>query len=438
MLVLHWIGKGGPPEVDGVSFSTEDSPSGAFQAVACHPSDLYLDVGHQSTPSAATVAPLVVFGDLDPRVRVHVDVWVQPGEQDSLERIRGVVNRIWKRLNNRLCKAASDSAHIAVLALAYSRQTSLAPEFDPSDPTVARFPGLLGHSDLEIALQDLHAAGLMTRSATDTLPQCPQCEGSRALAREVCVFCGKATLEKSTIVHHYRCGYQGPEDDFEREGEDGWHCPKCHHELRHYGRDYDQSGNLFVCLSCNGDMTEPEVGFRCLDCGTDTRGDRMGFRRIWRYELTPNATMALTLLRDGKEDRILDLLRGGGHSSPEGAAVADDRPGPTSARTFKLELSLADGGDPTDLADGYEIVHSVLTKSMRDTDVISTELSDATDGFVVTTTGGSTDFEALMRTIEGRVKDKLGEDRPIRIVAREVTAPDDTPPIAIAQGGDAR
>lgn len=436
MLVLHWVGHGQPPVVDGLRFSTEESPSEAFQAIACEPSDLHRNAQHHAAPSAASVAPLVVFGERNPQVRFHVDLWVEPGDGEAVEKIRNAVNQIWKRLNNRLCKAAADSIHIAALALAFSRQTGLSPVYDPADPSVVHYPGLLGHVDLDEALQDLHEAGLMARRATDTLPQCPHCEGSRALAREVCVSCGKATLRKSTIVHHYRCGYQGPQDDFERDGEDGWLCPKCHHELRHYGRDYDQSGNLFVCLSCHGDMTEPEVGFRCLDCGTETRGDRIEFRQVWHYEATPNATMALTLLRDGKEDRILDLLRGGGDIRPDGPG-ADRSLEEPAPKSFKLELHLTENGSKSDLASGYEVVHAVLRRSMRDTDVVSSEMSDATGGFVVTTKGGSVDLGSLMRTIESRVRQNLGEDRPIRITARELADPEEVPRIKGPNGANA-
>ena len=62
--------------------------------------------------------------------------------------------------------------------------------------------------------------------------------------------------------------------------------PKCHHELTHFGFDYDRPGTMVMCGRCGHAASEPSVGFVCLDCGAHTDSDVAATRDVFSYQLT--------------------------------------------------------------------------------------------------------------------------------------------------------
>ena len=80
-------------------------------------------------------------------------------------------------------------------------------------------------------------------------------------------------LAQQPIVHHYRCGWQEPEQRFIKGR--AVICPKCRRELRHYGVDYDKPGSVLVCRSCQKAKPDPVVQFVCLDCANIVRLRRL-------------------------------------------------------------------------------------------------------------------------------------------------------------------
>jgi GGDEF domain-containing protein len=93
------------------------------------------------------------------------------------------------------------------------------------------------------------------------------------------------------LVHHYSCAFQGPQPLFETA--DGYICPKCRKQLRHYGVDYDKPGSVISCVDCNATLSEPELGFICLDCNFYTSGDQATHRDWYHYDLLPDGMAAL-------------------------------------------------------------------------------------------------------------------------------------------------
>ena len=120
--------------------------------------------------------------------------------------------------------------------------------------------------------------GLLERRFFEKLQCCPSCSSSRLLVREECSKCRSADIVEEPIIHHLRCGYQGPERDF-RAGRD-MICPKCRQHCEHFSVDYDKPGSLVLCNGCGHTTGDAEVGFRCLDCTTGFEGDRAVTRAL--------------------------------------------------------------------------------------------------------------------------------------------------------------
>jgi Thaumarchaeal output domain 1 len=132
--------------------------------------------------------------------------------------------------------------------------------------------------------QQLAKLGLLERKFYDKLQCCPSCSSSRLLVREECSKCRSPDLEEEAIIHHLRCGYQGPERDF-RKGRD-LICPKCSHHCEHFSVDYDKPGSLVLCNGCGHTTGEAEVGFKCMDCDNGFEADKAATKTFHEFTLT--------------------------------------------------------------------------------------------------------------------------------------------------------
>ncbi len=178
---------------------------------------------------------------------------------------------------------------LSVLTLAVTRETAIEAVWAPGEAGLVGYPLLAGLPRPRRLLEQLAHAGLVSRRFFERLPLCGQCGSARLAAREVCVGCGSAHLREETLVHHYRCGHQGPRSHFEEEN--SLICPKCSRLLRHYGVEYDTPGDLQVCRECNAVSAEPEVAFVCTDCGRETPGDDVRTADWFHYDLTSAGEM---------------------------------------------------------------------------------------------------------------------------------------------------
>ncbi len=416
-LDLLWVGKTDPPSITGLEFHRPTKSDSPVQAIALDDAAL-LD---EATIRRAGVTPVVGFATADRESDGRIELWIDPTDPEAGKSVIQYVSKVWRRLSPSLCRASANSPHLAVMAYAYSRRMELVPVLNPKIPTVVDYPDVMRFADGMDVLFDLFDAGLLTRRKIDELPVCPNCQGSRALAREICVQCGRAILTKSRIVHHYRCGYQGPEADFSVEDGEGMACPKCQYRLQHYGRDHDQSGVLIECQACDSSMSEPEVGFRCLDCGVNTRGDNVEFKPVWQYAVSSNAAIALALLKEGKEDSLLELLRGdrdGNRALEESTRLLGD--GNKTSVTFGIEIALRDGAAAPALADAYDRIYTLLNRAMRDSDIISVEMNAPTNGIFVTALGDSADRDAIVDRTTAWIADCLEDDAPVDVTVRQL------------------
>lgn len=177
----------------------------------------------------------------------------------------------------------SDDLGTKILSRIYVKDAPLTPAYDPSAA------GLIGYNlvlDGALAAQEAALAfnqGYLDREFFDRFHLCGSCGSSRLHVREECNTCRSADLSEEAYLHHFPCAYQGSESDF-RQGDD-LVCPKCRHELSHFGVDYDKPGSLMRCGSCGAVESEPQVGFVCLDCTAHMDTETADTRDVYAYKL---------------------------------------------------------------------------------------------------------------------------------------------------------
>lgn len=197
---------------------------------------------------------------------------------------------ILRRLEELPDFGASPDVHaLAVLGLAYSRQTAIRAAWTAQLSQAVHYPLLAGLPASRDLLSQLHDAELLRRRFFDRTPVCDSCESARLIAREVCGACASSNLQEEALVHHYRCGHQAPEREFRAQD---YVCPKCNRTLSHFGVDYDKPGSVMVCGECGAADNDPNVRFACLDCGHETPGQSVASPEWFHYELTDAGVQA--------------------------------------------------------------------------------------------------------------------------------------------------
>jgi len=166
----------------------------------------------------------------------------------------------------------------------YVSNRPLTPSYDPLVTWLVSYDVALTTPVIAREAEALCEHGLLRREFFDKFHVCPRCDSLRLHVREECVQCHSSNLEEEQYLHHFRCAYQGPEQEFRRG--DQLICPKCRYELTHFGFDYDRPGSMVVCQACGHAASEPAVGFVCLDCGNHVGGDVAPIRDLYTYRLT--------------------------------------------------------------------------------------------------------------------------------------------------------
>lgn len=206
---------------------------------------------------------------------------------------RGVVNRLIETTLQEFAEARA-SVHIEVrqtkilaeklIAGIYARKRKLFPQYNGAQQLGVSYNTSLDDEEILNAVGELLELGLIKRKFFDRMHTCRGCRSVRLNAREECFECHSANLVETTMIHHFKCAYQGPQEDFQ-QGSD-LVCPKCARELRHFGVDYDKPGTIINCQSCSNSSSEAVVGFQCLDCGEHTDGEMIATRDVYEYSMT--------------------------------------------------------------------------------------------------------------------------------------------------------
>ena len=187
--------------------------------------------------------------------------------------------------------SSPDYTLLACLGLSYTRGVDITATWNSSISEYVEYQLLSGISSQRDHLEEMLVMGLLTASAFDKVHICNACQSSRLNVREECSKCSSSHLNEHSLIHHYRCAHQAVGEEFEADNK--LICPKCNHELRHYGVDYDRSGNVLQCEECSEITTEPAIGFVCTDCGEHSSGDTITVRNWNHYSLTPSGQNTL-------------------------------------------------------------------------------------------------------------------------------------------------
>jgi len=292
------------PPLDGLAYV--DDPSQPYAGVAVTGSAARETLGRDLAVRHQFMAPVMDFAAaLDGRA----DFAAPAATPDALRAGLAAFLPVLRRLEELPEIAGSPDLHgLAILGLAYTRQTPIRAAWSAHTPVGVRYPLLAGIPGVRDLLSQLFEAQLLRRRFFDRVHLCNNCESARLIAREVCVNCGSAHLAEEALVHHYKCGYQAAEPEFL---ERGFVCPKCNQLLNHFGVDYDKPGSVMVCRECGTADHDPPVRFACLDCGHETPGAGAVRRDWFHYELTDDgvqAVLAGQLPQTGFE-RLLERYR---------------------------------------------------------------------------------------------------------------------------------
>jgi len=121
----------------------------------------------------------------------------------------------------------------------------------------------------------------------DKINICYDCQSSYLNFSECCTKCNALDLETEELVHHFRCAYVGPQSDFLRDAK--LICPKCDHQLKHIGIDYDKPSEIHTCKSCNHSSQETKMKAKCVDCQKENELEQLVTHEIFQYNPTDKA-----------------------------------------------------------------------------------------------------------------------------------------------------
>ncbi len=261
--------------------------------------------------AAAAVVPIVAASG---RHGVRADATIATlsghGIAEAIDRVKPLTTRM-RQLPETYFRT-HDTRQMLLARLAV-RDRKLEARRDPGAREIIRFRDETAIAGCVAEAEALSRVGLLKRVFFEKVQCCVSCASARVLVREECSKCRSADIAEEPIIHHLRCGFQGPERDF-RRGRD-LICPKCTHHLEHFSVDYDKPGQLVICNGCGHTTGEPEVGFKCLDCETGFPSAQAKSRVFHEYELTDA----------GRETAFAPPLGGYGDAGAEGAGSLRDR-----------------------------------------------------------------------------------------------------------------
>lgn len=233
--------------------------------------------------AAAAVVPII---DASGRARHRADATMSAltgrGLAETIREIEPMMDRV-RQLPESYFKTR-DGRTMLMARLAV-RERMMAPVRDANLKATLRFFDESAIAGVTPLAESLVRTGHMQRKFFDRLHACPGCQSSRLNVREECNGCRSANVDEQPIIHHLRCGYQGPESDF-KQPDNNMKCPKCTHALEHFSVDYDKPGSLFVCGDCGNTTGDTSIGFVCLDCDSQHDAEKVKTRTVYSYELT--------------------------------------------------------------------------------------------------------------------------------------------------------
>ena len=256
----------------------------------------------QRTAVETALRPIAIVGiaqDEAPSVLFELaDVVLHPwASREQLRVMREQLREISSPVAD-LPLALDDRGLLFLQYLCSSKESGLnevSPIVDAAVPFVYRYPlaeQILKASSAETidVLEDLAEHDLLTRVVVDRLFLCPTCGGCRVPAKELCPECKSPDVGTQDSIHHFQCGYVGPEGRFISNGRAI--CPKCHDELRHIGVEYNRPGRVLSCHECGHWASEPYLCAWCIDCDEHYSPELLKGTRVSRFRVTRSGLQA--------------------------------------------------------------------------------------------------------------------------------------------------
>lgn len=199
------------------------------------------------------------------------------------------INRWIGTLPNNDGKLQDSSIHFRALRLLSSRNERIKPLKTITDKYGFYYPiltPLFEKSDGSVSrvLEFLESQQLLTPFFEEKAHSCSSCDSAFLSFKETCPDCHSDNLEKTELIHHFKCGHVASVEDFTQNNK--LTCPKCNLELKHIGVDYDKPSAVHRCRQCNLSFQEAKVQAQCYACGSMSTPDDLTLRDINAYEVS--------------------------------------------------------------------------------------------------------------------------------------------------------
>ncbi len=250
--------------------------------VLTDPSGANLITSWMSAAAAAVVPVVDASGRAAHRADAAVSTLNGRGLAETIRAVEPMMERVRQLPESYFRTRDARAMLMARLAV---REREMGPVRDPALKATFRFFDESAVAGVTPVAESLVRTGHMARRFFDRLHACPSCQSSRLSVREECSNCRSGDIHEEPIIHHLRCGYQGPERDFKLP-DGSMKCPKCTHALEHFSVDYDKPGALFICNDCNHTTGDAAIGFVCLDCEGHHDAEKVKTKTVYRYALT--------------------------------------------------------------------------------------------------------------------------------------------------------
>jgi len=158
-------------------------------------------------------------------------------------------------------------------------------------PTAEEIFSDASENDIIHHLDSLVNNGLLSTTLQDKIHLCPYSYHHDLNFREICPYCGSLNIDLSEMIHHYNCGYVGPEQKFLHGPK--YKCPKCKDILRHIGVDYEKTSDTFHCMVCDETFTTPDVQCFSLHSERIFAVEEAVLKNIYSYTVTREGRNAI-------------------------------------------------------------------------------------------------------------------------------------------------
>lgn len=214
----------------------------------------------------------------DPQIRARLEVLLpalKEYEEMGLpdENKDRLLVKIFRYLISRKQSLNAFNSRLSSIGYAYSLVEDMSIESDPLH--------IIKH------LNECAHQAYFTKQVVDKINICYDCQGSYLNFGECCTKCNSLDLKSEELVHHFRCAYVGPQSDFVKN--EKLICPKCDHQLKHIGIDYDKPSEIHTCRSCNHSSQETKMKAKCVDCRKENELDQLVTIEISDYKITEKA-----------------------------------------------------------------------------------------------------------------------------------------------------